>query len=815
MTVVWLQQMILRASYCSLKTLAGPLSPLAMCGWCAASGTTAFCAPCTGTGVACVCTGAPGCVGCAGCAVWPWPWMCKCPCTWGAADGGAAMPPAAAAFWRLLGLPSEWALAGPPAGPAAIGPSDGSAGGVMVGASRLAPSPRDWLICASNNAAFSTPRRSSRMREFGSRPMAAWMASRSWVGPWGTTVSMRCRKVGAASDGTAAPVAVLVDPVAEPRAAREVMSCLRGCAGLGLGCGGGIFLAQMLRVLPDTLLVAAPDDDALVVRAGHDASVLAAAAAGGQSSAVRRDILRSATARVAGLAPAAPAVLGKGGDDPVLDGLEVLLVNPLRLGPVLVGAVREIAEAGLDGPDEVGMRSQTGHLETRSPVKDLDLVVAAATNNPPTVVLHAGNALAMANDGADAHLLGPVPDLDVSVAAGRDHLVVADLHGVHGGAVPVQDTDHCAGRGGEDDVDIAVPRLSVLQGSAVEDLDGFVLGAGDQDPLVELDVENRLGVCVLEALDDLSRREAPEDDVRVAAAGDDEVFLRGRIELQAQDGAGVPLERLPQQPAGVHAPDANRLVSAAADEVVAVVLQAVDALLVAFLEVIGVRQLEVGVLAELPVLLETAAHRVELRRYLELGASQDQSVERATPPGASAGIMGGSDSSLTSAARSMGDALPLPLGSMPKLLSPLRLLDPEAERSTSMSPGCGVAEPRPKPVKDEAGLPKMLLPRTELVEFIESSLGTAAPASVISRSLSSDMARFLYVCPSSDERTLWRELADWFRPSLTFRSQSWISEYRAFQPSMWYSFSQSLRSRANSCQARQALATLMRDMGSR
>ncbi len=74
-------------------------------------------------------------------------------------------------------------------------------------------------------------------------------------------------------------------------------------------------------------------------------------------------------------------------------------------------------------------------------------------------------------------------------------------------------------------------RITRTQFMPAPNFDRFVLGAGDEEALVELKVQNRFFVCLRNLPEHLSCGEPPKDNISVAAAGYDDVFFWTIIKL--------------------------------------------------------------------------------------------------------------------------------------------------------------------------------------------------------------------------------------------------------------------------------------------
>ncbi len=151
-----------------------------------------------------------------------------------------------------------------------------------------------------------------------------------------------------------------------------------------------------------------------------------------------------------------------------------------------------------------------------------------------------------------------------------------DLNSVDRGAVTLETADHGKRRDHGILVEIIldhVPRSGIHHGiaqiavaklPAVEYLDGFVLGTGDQDPLVELDIQYRFAMRIAECLDFLAGGKPPYDNVRVRASGHYNIFLRVCVKLEAKHRAPMLLE-CANETAGLEIPYLQSTIPAAAD----------------------------------------------------------------------------------------------------------------------------------------------------------------------------------------------------------------------------------------------------------
>ena len=108
-------------------------------------------------------------------------------------------------------------------------------------------------------------------------------------------------------------------------------------------------------------------------------------------------------------------------------------------------------------------------------------------------------------------------------------------------------------------------------------------------------------------LDFLSGGELPDDDICVAAAGDDHILLWTGIELQAEHRLGMTDQGWASQALSVKIPDPNRLVSAAAHQPLTGELDGINALAVGLHRMIRMRKLKVGEFPSNPIFLQTLA----------------------------------------------------------------------------------------------------------------------------------------------------------------------------------------------------------------
>ena len=337
-----------------------------------------------------------------------------------------------------------------------------------------------------------------------------------------------------------------------------------------------------------------------------------------------------------------------------------LLVAPPDADALVVAAADNSVPGGLHGAHQGAVAAQGGDLGLGVAVKDADGLVARARDDGLAVELDAGDALLVADKRLLALGRAQVPQFDDAVARGRDDLVAVQLDGIDGGHVAGQAVDgrvdgqgardrlgrRRARRGGGDEGvpqaeagggggvghgpgglvervvrvadggtlgaedQLAVPRVVGVVGlehAAVPDLDELVLAARDEPLGREAQVEDGLVVGAWDGVQLLAGREAPDDDAGVGRARDDDVLGGALVELQAEDAAVVAEERLAARAARLDVPDADRAVARARAEPLGRVLDRVDALLVALVRVVWVRDLEGDAAVVQPVVFEAPA----------------------------------------------------------------------------------------------------------------------------------------------------------------------------------------------------------------
>src|SRR5262245_6486359 len=88
------------------------------------------------------------------------------------------------------------------------------------------------------------------------------------------------------------------------------------------------------------------------------------------------------------------------------------------------------------------MAAQTSHLEAGRTVKHFDFVVMAAADDPPSIVVDAGNAFSVTEDRSGTGPRRPIPNLEGPVPTSGYNLIATNLHGVNGGIVAVQAAEY-------------------------------------------------------------------------------------------------------------------------------------------------------------------------------------------------------------------------------------------------------------------------------------------------------------------------------------------------------------------------------------
>src|SRR3982074_1654042 len=119
-------------------------------------------------------------------------------------------------------------------------------------------------------------------------------------------------------------------------------------------------------------------------------------------------------------------------------------------------------------------------------------------------------------------------------------------------------------------------------------------------------------MCLLYSLNNLASRELPENDRGITAPRNDDIFLWIGIELEAEYGAAMPIERISNESSGVKIPYSQCSVPATANKILPAMLNGVDALLVSLPGVIRMWQLEIGVLLCFPVGFQPSPLRIQI-----------------------------------------------------------------------------------------------------------------------------------------------------------------------------------------------------------
>ena len=157
-----------------------------------------------------------------------------------------------------------------------------------------------------------------------------------------------------------------------------------------------------------------------------------------------------------------------------------------------------------------------------------------------------------------------------------------------------------------------IVRVRRCEGVSVPHLDQLVLGASDEKPVIEPEVQDRVIVCPLDLVDLLPGGESPDDDILVTAAGDDDVLLRPGVKLEAEHRFCVADQRPVEQSLGVQVPNSHGPITASTDQPSSRELDRIDAFLVGFVHVRGMRQLESREATFVPILFQTPPLTVQM-----------------------------------------------------------------------------------------------------------------------------------------------------------------------------------------------------------
>jgi hypothetical protein len=194
----------------------------------------------------------------------------------------------------------------------------------------------------------------------------------------------------------------------------------------------------MVSGFPFAFLVSSPDNDALIVRPRNDSRILPAAAS------PRRE-LGSECLHISW--PRASCVDSPGSSVPPFavasnlarfDSFEILGIHRLCFYLIFDYAEGQITKPSLHGSDQVCVATQLCDFQARHGVKDTHFIVAATTDNSPSIKLNARDSLIMCRNSLCAQLVWPIPNLDMSVAGYRDNGAVSDLDSIDSGTMSFQ-----------------------------------------------------------------------------------------------------------------------------------------------------------------------------------------------------------------------------------------------------------------------------------------------------------------------------------------------------------------------------------------